>query len=70
MSQTIELAITGMTCDHCVRAVTNAVEDVDGVTSAKVDLATNSAKIEGGVIDIGKILEAIEEEGYSATVKA
>lgn len=70
MSQTIELAITGMTCDHCVRAITNAVEDVDGVTSATVDLASNSAKVEGGAIDIKKILEAIEEEGYSATVKA
>ena len=70
MSQTIELAITGMTCDHCVRAITNAVQDVEGVTSANVDLASNSVKVEGGAIDIKKILEAIEEEGYSATVKA
>ncbi len=70
MSQTIELAITGMTCGHCVRAITNAVQDVEGVTSATVDLASNSAKVEGGAIDIKKILEAIEEEGYSATVKA
>lgn len=69
MSQTIELAITGMTCDHCVRAITNAVQDVDGVTAATVDLASNSAKVEGSIIDIKKILEAIEEEGYTATVK-
>ncbi len=68
-AQTIELDITGMTCDHCVRAITNAVQDVEGVTSAKVDLASNSAKVEGSVIDVKKILEAIEEEGYSATLR-
>ncbi len=68
MSQTIQLAIKGMTCDHCVRAVTNAVEDVDGVTAAQVSLDTNSARVEGEVIDVAKIIEAIKEEGYEATV--
>ncbi|MBI5947117.1 MAG: heavy-metal-associated domain-containing protein [Chloroflexi bacterium] len=68
MSKTIQLAIKGMTCDHCVRAITNAVEDVEGVTTAQVSLDTNSARIEGEVIDVAKILAAIEEEGYEATV--
>jgi len=69
MSQTIELKIEGMTCDHCVRSITNAVQDVEGVASAKVSLASNSAVVEGNQIDIKKIIEAIEEEGYTATVK-
>lgn len=69
MTQTIELAITGMTCDHCVRSVTNAVQDVPGVSEAKVSLESNSAVIKGEAIDIKKVLEAIEEEGYEAAVR-
>lgn len=69
MTQTIELAITGMTCDHCVRSVTNAVQDVPGVSEAKVSLESNSAVIKGEAFDIQKVLEAIEEEGYEAAVR-
>jgi copper chaperone len=69
MSQTIELDIKGMTCDHCVRSVTNAVKDVEGVTDAVVSLQSNSAVIKGDAIDLQKILEAIEEEGYEAAVR-
>ena len=69
MAKTIELDIKGMTCDHCVHAVTTAVQDVDGVSEAKVSLATNSATVTGDVFDVQKILEAIEEEGYEATVR-
>lgn len=69
MAQTIELDITGMTCDHCVNSVTTAVKDVTGVSDAKVSLETKSAVVEGDGFDVQQILDAIEEEGYSATVK-
>ena len=69
MSQTIELAITGMTCDHCVHAVTEAIEDVPGVESVKVDLASNAALVTAMNADIEKILAAVAEEGYTAAVK-
>ena len=69
MSQTIELAITGMTCDHCVHAVTTAIQEVEGVDAAKVDLATNSALVTAVNADIQKILAAVAEEGYTAVVK-
>lgn len=69
MSQTIELTITGMTCDHCVHAVTNAVQDVAGVKSAKVSLEANAATIEGDALDLAKILAAISEEGYEGALK-
>ncbi len=68
MSQTIQLKIEGMTCDHCVRSVTNAVKDVAGVAEARVSLETNSAVVEGEQIDVARIIEAIEEEGYTASV--
>jgi copper chaperone len=70
MSKTIELSITGMTCDHCVKAVTNAAEDVAGVKAAKVSLEAKSAVIEGDDdFDVKLIIEAIAEEGYAATVR-
>lgn len=69
MSQTIELAITGMTCDHCVHAVTEAIQDVLGVESVKVDLASNAALVTAMNADIEKILAAVAEEGYTAAVK-
>ncbi|MPZ24591.1 MAG: heavy metal-binding protein [Dehalococcoidia bacterium] len=59
-----------MTCDHCVKSVTSAVEEVHGVSSVAVDLAAQSAVIEGEALDAQAIIEAITEEGYEATVKA
>ncbi len=69
MSKTIELEITGMTCDHCVHSVTTAVKDVPGVSDAEVSLEGKSAVITGDSLDVQKILEAIEEEGYTAALK-
>lgn len=69
MNKTIELDITGMTCDHCVHAVTTAVKEVPGVNSAEVSLEAKSAVISGDSFDVQKILEAIAEEGYSAALR-
>ena len=68
MATTLELSITGMTCDHCVHAITTAVQDVEGVKSATVSLEEKSAVVEGEELDAAKIIAAIEEEGYGASV--
>lgn len=70
MAQQIELAVTGMTCDHCVRAVTNAISDSEGVEpgSVQVLLDQGKASFAGDGFDIDRIIEAIDEEGYTATV--
>jgi len=65
---TVTFDVKGMTCDHCVHAVTEAAKSVEGVKDARVDLASNSAQVEGEGFDAGKIIEAIKEEGYEATV--
>lgn len=69
MAQTLELDITGMTCDHCVRAVTEAISGIDGVKDAKVSLDEKKAVVEGENFDTAAIVAAIEEEGYTAAVK-
>ncbi|MEX2080281.1 MAG: heavy metal-associated domain-containing protein [Dehalococcoidia bacterium] len=67
MPQTITLSVTGMTCDHCVRAVTTAIKDAPGVSEATVSLETNSATVEGDDVDLDQVLANIKEEGYEAT---
>lgn len=61
--------VKGMTCDNCVQHVTKAVQELSGVKAVKVDLASNSAEVEGD-IDAAKVIAAIEEEGYEAAVRA
>ncbi|MGE3075518.1 MAG: heavy-metal-associated domain-containing protein [Dehalococcoidia bacterium] len=67
MAKTIELDITGMTCDHCVHAVTGALKDVKGVSDAVVSLDEKRAIVTADEIDIPALIAAVEEEGYAAT---
>jgi len=60
-----ELNITGMTCDHCQRAVKGALESVEGVQSATVNLNAGTAQVEGDA-DLNALIAAVEEEGYQA----
>ena len=60
--------ITGMSCAACVARVEKAVNSVDGVKSCSVSLLTNSMGVEGD-IDAQKIISAVENAGYGATLK-
>ncbi|MDR2186069.1 MAG: cation transporter [Treponema sp.] len=42
------LKIKGMSCSHCVKHVKEALEAVDGVTSARVSLEDNAAEVDHG----------------------
>lgn len=57
----MRFSVEGMTCDHCVRAITRAIERLGG--SARVDLAGRGVEIDGPV-DAAAARRAIEEEGY------
>lgn len=62
----VALGIKGMTCDHCVMTVTNALKAVPGVKAANVSLANNEAKVtyDGTVTTEENLKEAIREAGY------
>jgi copper chaperone len=67
MSNTTELKIDGMTCGHCVAAVTKALQAVPGVERAEVSLAEGRATVtHEGSLDTKALIAAVEEEGYSA----
>ena len=62
-----KLSIEGMSCDHCVRAVTEALQGLSGVTKAVVTLKTKSAEVEhDGALAVESLKKAVEEAGFSA----
>ena len=66
MTQT-KLTVTGMTCDHCVRHVTDSVTKVAGVHSVNVKLAEGIAVIESDTsLDLQVVKDAVVAAGYSA----
>jgi copper ion binding protein len=61
------LKIEGMSCDHCVKHVTEALENIAGVTSAKVSLKDKSAQVEhGDQVTVESLKAAVTEAGYEA----
>ncbi|AEF83561.1 putative heavy metal-binding protein [Treponema primitia ZAS-2] len=60
------LKIDGMSCDHCVKHVKDALEEVAGVGSAKVSLKDNSADVEhGDAVTLDSLKAAVVEAGYA-----
>lgn len=60
-----EYTVTGMSCQHCVVAVTEQVGAVAGVTGVAVDLATGRVSITGDLpLDHAALRAAIDEAGY------
>ena len=67
---TATYAVTGMTCDHCVRAVRTEVEALDGVESVEVDLATGRLEIASRApLAPADVRAAVDEAGYTAVPK-
>ncbi len=58
--------VQGMSCGHCVRAISEAVHQVDPQADTTVDLAAGTVLIESGA-DVSLLRRAIEAAGYSAT---
>ena len=61
------LHVEKMSCNHCVRAVTSAVQALDPQAKVEVSLADGSVRIEGRV-DTEAAASAIREEGYTVRV--
>lgn len=62
------LQIEGMHCQACVGFVSQALQGVDGVQRALVDLNSETAEVEGDGYTITNLLNAVEDEGYEAKV--
>lgn len=54
--------VPGVSCEHCVSAITGEVSPLEGVTSVDVDLEAKTVTVIGG--DDAAIVAAIDEAGY------
>jgi len=58
------IKIKGMTCNHCVMAVTKALNEIDGIKNVKVDFEKGEAFFEGKPVDMDLVREKIKKAGY------
>jgi copper ion binding protein len=62
---TATYTVTGMTCGHCVNAVTEEVSQVAGVTAVAVDLESGGLTVTSEApVDESAVRAAVEEAGY------
>ena len=67
----VTLDITGMTCASCVRRVERALSKVQGVETASVNLAAETARVTfASPVAVGALVAAVEKAGYEAAPSA
>jgi copper chaperone len=61
---TLTYSVPGMTCGHCVNAVTSELTAVAGVSDVSVDLTTKLVVVSGTNLEDDALRAAIEEAGF------
>lgn len=63
---TLTLNVKGMSCGHCVKAVEGALNELNGVERALVDLQAGTVTVDyqENAVTLDQLKEAIEEAGY------
>lgn len=59
------MKVSGMSCGHCVRAITRAVQADDPAADVQVDLATGEVRV-ASRLDLEQLLAVIRAQGYPA----
>ena len=63
---TTSYVVTGMTCDHCVHAVTEEVSGLAGVEDVTVDLTSGRLTVtSANEIPYAAVAAAVDEAGYA-----
>lgn len=60
----VRYEVPGISCDHCVRAITDEVRKVPGVSDVDVDVAAKTVTVRGHDLDDRQLRAAIDEAGY------
>lgn len=63
------LKVENMSCQHCVNAVTRALQALDPLAQVEVDLETGEIRASGG-FDADAAITALAEADYPATLLA
>ena len=68
MSETPTIQVTGMTCGHCVSAVTEELTQLPGVTDVTIDLVAGGTSpvtvTSEQPLDDAAVAAAVDEAGY------
>jgi copper chaperone len=65
MTTTRTYRVNGMTCAHCVSAVTSELGALDAVTEVQVELATGEVTVQSDrPLDDAEVAAAVDEAGY------
>jgi copper chaperone len=60
-----KIKIKGMSCNHCVAAVTKALNEIEDIQEIKVDLSKGEATFEEvRPVDMSIVREAVKKAGY------
>ena len=60
-----QIKIKGMSCNHCVAAVTKALNEIEGIQEVKVDLSKGEATFEEmHPLDMSIVRDAVKKAGY------
>ncbi|NBF13467.1 heavy-metal-associated domain-containing protein [Pseudomonas sp. Fl4BN1] len=59
--------VQGMSCGHCVRAITQALQNKDPAATVRVDLAAKEVGVESR-LSSEEVIDLISEEGYAVQV--
>lgn len=65
----LELEIEGMSCGHCVAAVSGALRELPGVKVDAVGIGSAAVTYEPERVSLDDILLAVEDAGYTAQAK-
>ena len=69
--KTVQLAVTGMSCGHCVATVRSALTGVEGVHEADVSLPERRATVRADdAVQEAALVGAVEQAGYHAAPAA
>lgn len=69
MTKNLRLVIDGMTCGHCVSAVTTALTSLPSVTVRDVTIGTADVAFDADRVSVAQLLDAVNDEGYVASAE-
>ncbi len=65
MAVTATYTVTGMTCNHCVQAVTSELTEIPGVEGVQVDLPSGAVTVTSAEpLAEDAVRAAVDEAGY------
>lgn len=64
----VDLAISGMSCGHCVAAVRTALANLPGVEVREVSVGAASVAVDPALTSADALISAVGEAGYEARV--